>query len=45
MNALWRPEMLKQKKTINFIIGRLVAYIAIFGFTVIIVEILKHTLI
>jgi hypothetical protein len=37
--------MLKQNKSINFIVKRLVAYIAIFGFTVIIVEILKHTLI
>lgn len=37
--------MLNQKQSINFIIKRLVAYIAIFGFTVLIVEILKHTVI
>ena len=37
--------MLNQKNSINFIIKRLAAYIAIFGFTVMIVEILKHTLI
>lgn len=36
--------MLNQKKRINFIIGRLVVYIAVFAITVIIVEILKHIL-
>ena len=36
--------MLKQKKSINFILGRLGAYIAVFAITVIIVEILKHIL-
>jgi hypothetical protein len=37
--------MLTQKKSINFIVKRLVAYIALFGFTVLIVEIIKLILI
>lgn len=37
--------MAKQKQSINFIIKQLAAYIAIFGFTVLIVEIIKHILI
>ena len=42
--AIRRSKMLKQKKVIYLVIGRIVAFTAVFASTVIIVEILKYIL-